>query len=252
MVVDVSVEVALLARLASVPVVYVRLNGDRSDPAHLECFRAASGILAPFHEALEAAKTPAWVRKKTTYFPGVTSFASIARTKAARDILIVIGRGGPAGDGDAMSAAARSTPDRRWRVIGPCSLPRECPTNLEILGWVQDPDQEIAEAALVVGAAGDGLVTSMLAADRPFICLPQARPYGEQQATAEQLELAGAALVVREWPSAQMWPGLVRAALQLKPQARQRLHDPRGLRSVTNWIVERAATASGGVDEQAA
>ncbi|MEC3912436.1 hypothetical protein U5A82_18735 [Sphingobium sp. CR2-8] len=39
MVVDVSVEVAMLARLASVPVVYVRLNGDRRDAPHLEAFR---------------------------------------------------------------------------------------------------------------------------------------------------------------------------------------------------------------------
>lgn len=42
MVVDVSAEVAMLARLASVPTVYVRLSGRRLDAAHLDAFRAPS------------------------------------------------------------------------------------------------------------------------------------------------------------------------------------------------------------------
>lgn len=48
MVIDVSVEMAMLARLCATPVVYVRLAGDRSDPAHLDAFRGAEALLAPF------------------------------------------------------------------------------------------------------------------------------------------------------------------------------------------------------------
>ena len=58
-VVDVSVEVALLARLLSVPTIVVRLAGTRTDAPHLEAFRSAARLLAPFPEALEGAGVPA-------------------------------------------------------------------------------------------------------------------------------------------------------------------------------------------------
>src|ERR1700733_3923612 len=65
LVVDVSVEVAMLARLCSVPVAFVRLNGRRDDPAHLEAYRAASLLIAPFDARLDNNEVPDWVREKT-------------------------------------------------------------------------------------------------------------------------------------------------------------------------------------------
>ncbi|WP_293985140.1 hypothetical protein [Sphingobium sp.] len=61
MVVDVSTEVAMLARLASVPVAYVRLAGLRVDQPHLEAFRSALTLIAPFHESLETSLASALV-----------------------------------------------------------------------------------------------------------------------------------------------------------------------------------------------
>ena len=72
MVVDVSVEVAMLARLASTPTVYVRLSGLRTDPAHLDAFRGAQALLEPFHSDLDDPAMPTWVRAKTYYAPGLT------------------------------------------------------------------------------------------------------------------------------------------------------------------------------------
>ena len=50
MVVDVSVEVALLARLLGVPVVEMALAGDRSDAAHRLGYQAATAVLAAWPE----------------------------------------------------------------------------------------------------------------------------------------------------------------------------------------------------------
>jgi len=236
MVVDVSVEVAMLARLASVPVIYVRLNGDRSDAAHLDAFRGAVGLLAPFHEDLDAVATPPWVRAKTRYLPGITAPAPLQPDKARRTLLVVIGRGGAPGDGEALAQAAQACPQWHWRVIGPCTVARHPPANLEILGWIKDPDREIADATVVVGAAGDGLVGGVLAADRPFICMAQDRPFDEQRATARRLGELGAALVVTEWPAPARWTGLIDEALALRPQCRRRLHDPNGIRAAAAWI----------------
>lgn len=251
MVVDVSVEVAMLARLASVRVIYVRLNGDRRDDAHLDSFRGALRLLAPFPEALEPAGTPTWVREKTRYLPGITNFSPSRQTDVQNNVLVVIGRGGSGGDGDIWAEVARNNAQRRWRVIGPCTAPRDCPPNLQILGWVHDPETEIARAAVVVGACGDGLVMSILAADRPFICMPQHRPYDEQHATAERLGDLGAAVVVTEWPSPEKWSKLIEEALMLEPNARRSLHDPHGVRSAAEWINAMADEAGPRSDEAA-
>lgn len=245
MVVDVSVEVAMLARLASVPTIYVRLNGDRSDAAHLDAFRGAAALLAPFHRDLETPSTPAWIRDKTRYLPGITA---AAHQNAAQDnrALVVTGRGGPPGDGEAIAQAARACPDMHWRVIGPVTAPADRPANLDLAGWVDDPAQEIARAGLIVGAAGDGLVNAVLAADRPFLVIPQSRPYGEQRATARRLDALGAAIMLETWPSPDQWPSLIGRAKALPSHARKRLHDRHGVEAAATWL---AAMAVAMVDE---
>jgi hypothetical protein len=250
MVVDVSVEVAMLARLASVPVVYVRLNGDRNDAAHLDAFRGAVGLLAPFHADLDAPATLSWVREKTRYLPGITTTRR-SGSGDERTVLVVIGLGGEPGDGEVLARAARACPAWRWRVIGPCSAVGHMPANLKILGWVRSPDQVIADATIVVGASGDGLVSSILAGDRPFICIPQDRPFDEQRVTAQRLDEVGAALVLSTWPEPEQWPGLLDKASALRPVARRRLHDANGARAAAAWLGSLAGRCAG-AREQAA
>lgn len=242
MVVDVSVEMAMLARLASVPTICVRLNGARSDVPHLEAFRGAVGLLAPFHADLELESTPDWVRERTRYLPGITTAVAGAVPPSGR-ILVVIGRGGAPGDGARLAQAARACPDMSWRVIGPVSPVSDCPANLDIAGWVEDAAREIAAADVVIGGAGEGLVSAVLVADRPFFCVPEARPFGEQQATASGLARLGAAVVLQDWPEAAAWPSLLAQAKALSPQARKRLHDLQGARTAAIWLSEQAAAA---------
>lgn len=242
MVVDVSVEVAMLARLASVPTVYVRLNGDRGDDAHLDAFRGAAALMAPFHQNLEMPSTPRWISDKTRYLPGITAPVHRGSPQSNR-ILVVIGRGGPPGDGAAIARAARACPDMHWRVIGPVTASADRPANLDLAGWVADPAREIAGAGLIVGAAGDGLVGAVLAANRPFICIPQDRPYGEQRATALALDTLGAAILCRAWPSPDQWPSLIGRAKALPSHARRRLHDRYGVDAAANWLATIAAAA---------
>lgn len=67
MIIDVSVEVAMLCRAASVPYLYVRLPGVRDDTPHLNAFAGALALLAPYPCDLESALTPKWIGKKTLY-----------------------------------------------------------------------------------------------------------------------------------------------------------------------------------------
>ena len=67
MIIDVSVEVAMLCRVASVPYLYVRLPGIRDDTPHISAFTGALGLLAPYPKTLEALMTPDWMCQKTLY-----------------------------------------------------------------------------------------------------------------------------------------------------------------------------------------
>lgn len=241
-VVDVSVEVAMLARLASVPTVYVRLNGRRDDIAHLEAFRGAKALLAPFAAGLDDLDTPENIRRHTFYAPGL----GVRRGSAEVDpkkILVVVGRGGERVQGDAWAAAAAAMPDYRWQVIGPCTHPANCPANLMLLGWVDDAATMIASAGIVIGAAGDGLVGSVIASRRPFICLPERRPYGEQMAKAARLEALRAAIVSDRWPKDRDWPELIARARALDPQRQAALDAEDGAQRVARWLADLADVA---------
>jgi hypothetical protein len=217
-VVDVSVEVALFARLLSVPTLAVRLAGDRTDPPHLEAFRNAERLLAFFPERLDSAANPDWVRAKTDYVGFLTADPVDHRTAEDGSIAVVYGRGGTGGDGAALAAAARAVPDRPWHVLGPVAATGDDrPENLHLHGWVPDIGPYLDRAALVIGAGGDGLVSGVVARAKRFVCLPEPRAFDEQATTARALAADGAAIHCPAWPAPEAWPGVVRAGLALDP-----------------------------------
>ena len=228
MVVDVSVEVAMLARLLATPVVYVRLSGRRDDPAHCEAYRAASHLIAPFARQLDDQALPAWIRDKTVYCPGIAADVPRNILPVAGRVLVVAGKGGAPSDGARIAVAAAATPQRRWRVIGPARVPDRCPDNLEFAGWVADAAGEIAAAEIVVGAAGDGLVNLVIAAGQPFVCCPEPRPFDEQVRKAQALRSCEAAIVLPQWPDADQWPLILDDAMRLDGRRLAALGDPRG------------------------
>lgn len=236
LVVDVSVEVAMLARLASVPTVYVRLNGRRFDQPHLDAYRGAACLLAPFHADLDDEHTPEPIRRKTFYAPGILDDGLSAGVVEDDLVLVVIGRGGGRSDGEVWAQAARTVPEARWRVIGPCSVPTTMPPNLELLGWVDGAEAMIRSAGVVIGAAGDGLVGSVIAHRRPFVCLPESRPFEEQLSKARRLAALGAAIVSTTFPAAEHWPDLIGRARSLDLRVLDGLGCRDGARRTALWL----------------
>jgi hypothetical protein len=227
LVVDVSVEVAMLARLTSTPTVYVRLSGSRRDRPHLDAFRAAVAVIAPFHRDLDDKDLADWVRDKTIYLPGL-SRARTGSVAPGNTILVVGGKGGSAFKGNDIAAAAIATPEEKWSVIGPVTPAEDVSSTLSISGWVETADEDIANAGIVVGHAGDGLTSAVIATGRPFICLPQPRPFDEQTLKAKRLEALGVAIVLEAWPPATAWPELLCRARNLNVGRLQSLHDADG------------------------
>jgi hypothetical protein len=231
--VDVSVEVAVFARLCGLPVVIVRQHGERDDPAHLLAYECAVSLLAPYPESFEEPSTPGWVRRRTMYVGGFSRFDDrsgqeprIAVPEGKPSVLVMAGGGGPGADLDLVEAAATATPGWCWTVIGPASgnvhrLVRHSP-------WVGDPYPHLVAADVVVTAAGDNAVAEVAAAGRPLISIPEERPYNEQRSKAAVLRRAEAALVLPEWPEPGRWPDLLERALKLGPSGLKKLVDGRG------------------------
>lgn len=239
MVVDVSVEIAMLARLCATPTIYVRLAGARWDEAHLDAFRGAVALMAPFDRRCEADDAPDWVVKKTTYVAGLGQ-APIAAQPQDNVVLVAFGRGGARTTPQQVAEAATATSDRIWRVIGPMSDPELAPDNLEVAGWVDDANGEIGRAGVVVGGAGDGVLAAVAASARPYVCVPEDRPFGEQHAKARALEKAEAAIVLPDWPRAEDWPGVIRRATSITTSRLASFHDPAGLSTAAALIVGKA------------
>lgn len=87
MIIDLSVEVALLCRAASIPYLYVRLPGERDDMPHRNAFQGALGLLAAYPECLEAPSTPTWIKQKTLYL-GFVADPLVSKSKRTKEDLI--------------------------------------------------------------------------------------------------------------------------------------------------------------------
>ncbi len=216
LVVDVSCEVALFARLLSLPTLVVRLAGTRTDLPHLEAFRSADRLIAPFPEILESAATPDWVRAKTHY-AGLLGPALAAPSGDDGSIAVVFGRGGAGGALADLAAAARAVPERDWHVLGPVRARRRFRRTCTFTaGWpMWSPGSRARPwwwGSWRRGRGGSG------GPGKRFVCLPEERAYGEQVEKAHGLGRIGAAVVHEGWPSASRWKGLVAAGLALDPR----------------------------------
>ena len=229
LVVDLSVEVTLLARLFGVRTCVVRLHGRRDDTAHVQCFRSAERVLAPFPACMEDAHTPNWLRTKSRYLGGFSRFdrrgaldVAPARKQigyALPDPLVVVanGLGGASHALDYWTKVAHRHRDKQWLLIGktPVTTSPSLPENLYLQGYVTDTYPYLCAADVVVGSAGTNTVMEVAAARRPYVSLPEPRPFDEQLCKALTLERLGAAVVCRQRPITTEWGNLLERASQI-------------------------------------
>ena len=218
LVVDVSVEIAVFARLCAVPVVYVRQHGVRDDAAHRLAYESASALLAPYPSAMESPDTPPWVRAKTTYSGWLSRHAGApsANPQAGR-VLVITGHGGTGLSAQILEAIAQRCPQWQFRVAGGL-IPGTAMPNLIWLGHLSDPQEEMRNAQIVVGSASDSLVGEAASLGCRYIAVAEDRPFDEQQLQARRLNELGVAIGLEQgWLPAARWPALLDEALRLAP-----------------------------------
>lgn len=216
LIVDVSVETALLARLCGVPTIVVRQHGRRDDAAHRAAYQSASALLAPYPRAMERPE-PDWLRNKTIYTGGFSRYAIGDRGGLEEDdktVVIMTGTGGTSIDHAFAFHIAGACPGWTFRILG-LEHPdgTELPGNLRFLGKVPEPLPILQRARVVIGNTGHNTVMEMASLGKRFITVPEARPFDEQQEKAGLLAESGLALVVN--PGALYstdWAGLLQTA----------------------------------------
>ena len=253
LIVDVSVEIALFARLLGVPTVIARQSGRRTDPPHRAAYQSCSALLAPYAEVLEEPDTPDWIREKTFYAGGFSRYArrSLSPREARRQLEITVnqplvvvmsGWGGSGNPLATIAQAARRCPAWQWWVVGPApETIVQLPANVNLVGAVTDTFPYLVAADVVVGSAGNNTVMEVATAGTPYVCIPEARPFGEQLSKAEAVARTGGALVLPRWPDPEQWPDLLDRAKDLDAQALTKLVDADGAKKAARFIERIAA-----------
>ncbi|MBN9102958.1 MAG: glycosyl transferase [Pseudonocardia sp.] len=207
-VVDVSVEVTLLARLSGLPVAVMAQPGDRTDRPHRTAYDLAETLLAPWSSA--GPPLPA----RGVHVGAISRFdgREPPPPPGRRRVLVLWGAGGIDVTPDDLRAAAAATPDWAWEVVGPAQESAG-PANLRWRGWCDDVWTALCDADVVVTHGGQNAVAEVAAARRAAVVVSQVRPHGEQDATALALHRAGIAVGRSRWPAAGRWPSVLDEAV---------------------------------------
>ena len=191
LIIDVSVEIAMLARVSSVPYAYVRLQGDRSDIPHINAFEGATFLLAYFPEELEPENTPDWIREKTVYlgFISKNMFESKSqpwpkefRKNGKPNLLYVSGFGG-------SRRFEFEDLDKKFNIfiIGPGNN-FDKNANITSIGVVPCTHKYLAHADFIVAGCGANTTSEILTLGKRFVAISENRPYDEQKQLASGLE----------------------------------------------------------------
>jgi len=218
MIIDVSVEVAMLCRAASVPYLYVRLPGLRDDEPHLNAFAGALALVAPYPRTLESTKTPEWISQKTLYLDFINTEQRDAQTyrdfikylmqlttdekalslmlndkdKDTPTIVTVIkGYGGHQAIDAKLPELRQLLPYAFIISLGPIDEDKR--HYVDIAVDVSDVTPFIEHSDYLLMACGLNAVAQAYDYATPLVVLPDDRPHQEQEVMAEALIAQGRA-----------------------------------------------------------
>ena len=209
---DLSVEVGLAVRLHVKKLIYVLLHGARIDITHELIFTEADKLLVPFSGVLQDGYFKEIDRKfgikysggflKFQYQPQTDLFP-VEYCHHRKNILIILGTGGDNFDSDYINV----DPSQYNVVV----LGKEHISNITTIPFA-NPYNYLRCADVVVGNAGDSIMHEVAYFNKPYICIPEERPFEEQIIKGDMLEKYNFALL-------STWQSFLSEDLQrLKPQ----------------------------------
>lgn len=237
-IIDVCVETAILMRLCGIPYLYMRMNGRRDDAAHLQCYRAATGLIASYPRAFEESWVPDWMRAKTHYGGGIFGPSQTIRSHRQLSrpyVLVMRGKGMSQITPSAIAQAAGYVPEYDWVGIGFDAL--QIGPNWQILPYVAEPDVYLQQADIVIANTGNNSVLEVGHWQKPFITLPEWRFFDEQTAKAQMLAQHNLAIVITAWPTTAVhWRSLIEQAKALSVDMWPTILSHQGARRAADYI----------------
>lgn len=213
-VVDVSVEVALLVRLHGVPVVSVVLPGVRDDAAHRLGHDVSDELVGLWPDEVTSALlgVAPEVADRVRALGGLSRFEVEAPPAQRRPgpprVLVLGGRGGDAWAEADLEAATSAAGSWHWQVLGGSGG-----------SWVADPREAIRDADVVLTHAGQNALAEVAALRRPAVVVPAERPHDEQRCTGRVLAAGPWPAVVVPSLTAARWPDVLDEARGLDGSA---------------------------------
>jgi len=184
LVVDVSVEITLFARLCGIPTIVMAQHGKRNDLPHLMAFQSAGLILAPFSESLYVGARD-WVYDKTFFTGGFSRFIPDGRHEVKEnEIAILIGAGGTSINASLIKHIAQQSPTLIFHVIGE-EIKDDENANIFWHGRVDHPQALLESVSIIIGNTGHNTVMEVATLNKRFIGIPESRPFAEQEQKAE-------------------------------------------------------------------
>lgn len=186
---DVSVEVALLARLHGVPVVVVAQPGRRDDEAHRLAYRIADRVIGFWPAGFDVLQTAEPLGERLATVGALSRFPAAGRTgdtasetaqapaqaPAPGEILVFSGTGGtgPGALAAVVRAARAALPERRFTELVDASAAQV--------------EAALARASLVFSHCGQNAVAEIASARVPAVLVAEERPFAEQESLAAAL-----------------------------------------------------------------
>jgi predicted glycosyltransferase len=227
-VVDVSVEVTVLARLLGLRVVALRQSGCRDDVAHQIGLATADAVWVPQHRDLEPidhAIDDRWVfTGPFSRFDGVDLTTGPPEC-TERLVVLLVGSGGHGLD---VARWAGTGPPPGWRIVIAGTTERIASRGVDVIGYRDPIAPLLAAADVVVTSAGWAAVADTVAAGTRLVVVPESRPFDEQLVRAHALASAGLAVACDRWPTPTELPAILDRALALRPERWADYHDGHG------------------------
>jgi predicted glycosyltransferase len=227
LIVDVSVEVALLARLCGIPTVVMRQHGERTDLPHILAYQSAELLIAPFSKEMETSKDDN-VLGKTFYSGGFSRYeAEHNPVKIYQDqVAIIIGQGGSSIDAESIYFIAKTCPTLYFHVLGDVALSqKEAVTNVTFHGRIGNVKEVLLRCGLVIGNLGHNTVMEVAALNKPFIGIPEPRPFNEQIDKAKSIQdNEGFIAIFPEEIKQTEWNNLISGLLAVNPKLKDILN----------------------------
>lgn len=221
--VDVSVEVALFARLSGYRVAFRRMPGVRTDKPHQMAYELADALFAYFPEGLEVPEHLEQFGHKSHYLavaepPTASTAGTVA--PAGRRTVVVQTSLASAISLDQVARAAAESPGWDWAVAGSVEAARSAlPPNLTLHGVVPNPLALMQSADVVATSAGHNAVVAAAACGRPVLLIPEERPFAEQHEFARSLHRTAGVPMLESWRTQADWPELLERTARSNPHA---------------------------------